>query len=165
MATMVASVPGWTEPREWEKYPEQTSQPIRLRAGEYYTLDALVKENTGGDNLAVGVTLPNGTHLRPIPVEGLLFVDPVMHRSAMLLTAGDSDSGTGSAAAAAAAASGGGSGRQQEEALSEYQSCMGSVRAQVVHCGTFLLWRLPDVSSCDPVAMAYCSVPSALFPL
>jgi hypothetical protein len=33
----------------------------------------LHKENTGGDNLAVGVTLPDGDQLWPMPVQGLLF--------------------------------------------------------------------------------------------
>lgn len=34
-AELICSVPGWTHPREWTKYPEQTSQPIRLQADEF----------------------------------------------------------------------------------------------------------------------------------
>ena len=64
-----------TSPREWNKFPEQTSAPQRLVAGEYYFLMALAKESSGGDNLAVGVTLPDRTELRPIPVAGYLFLE------------------------------------------------------------------------------------------
>eukprot|EP01043_Picozoa_sp_COSAG02_P022963 COSAG02_NODE_1211_length_13860_cov_3.931618_2_plen_1693_part_00 len=72
-ATLIASVPGWTSPRQWDKFPEQTSAPQSLAAGNYYSLMALAKEGSGGDNLAVGVALPDGTSLRPIPVAGYLF--------------------------------------------------------------------------------------------
>ena len=71
--TLIANVPGWTSPRQWDKFPEQTSAPQQLAAGNYYFLMALAKEASGGDNLAVGVTLPHGTALRPIPVVGFLF--------------------------------------------------------------------------------------------
>jgi len=66
--TLIANVP-----RQWDKFPEQTSAPQLLAAGNYYFLMALAKEASGGDNLAVGVTLPDGTALRPIPVAGFLF--------------------------------------------------------------------------------------------
>ncbi len=150
VAEMVASVPGWTEPREWTKYPEQTSRPLRLRAGVYYTLDSLAKENAGGDNLAVGVSLPSGIELRPIPVEfdgtGLLFVDPIMR-----LYSVDRRGNTDPVLQAALE-------------RSEYQSCMSYVRASAVHCGEYILWKLPDVPSCDPVPMAYAGTPeSGLF--
>jgi len=36
---------------------------------------ALAKEATGGDNLAVGARLPDGSDLSPIPVEGYLFLN------------------------------------------------------------------------------------------
>ena len=36
---------------------------------------ALAKEATGGDNLAVGAKLPDGSDLSPIPVEGYLFLN------------------------------------------------------------------------------------------
>lgn len=153
VAEMVASVPGWTEPREWGKYPQQTSRPIAMRHGEYYFMDSLAKENVGGDNLAVGVTLPSGTELRPIPVEmngtGLLFVDPVMYEYSADMQRGSFEPPLHDV--------GGSDG-------SEYQSCMSSVRASTVNCGEFLLWKLPDVPSCATVPMAYCSTPeSGLF--
>ena len=74
VAELIASVPASTSPREWDKYPEQTSSPQTLQAGSSYFLMALAKESGGGDNLAVGVTLPDGTDLRPIPVADYLFM-------------------------------------------------------------------------------------------
>ena len=70
---LIASVPERTESREWDKFPQQTSAPQRLEAGSFYLLKALAKEGRGGENLAVGVTLPDGEELRPIPVQGYLF--------------------------------------------------------------------------------------------
>jgi hypothetical protein len=49
---MIASVPGWTNSREWTKYPEQKSKPQSLAKGKIYYIEALMKEGTGGDNVA-----------------------------------------------------------------------------------------------------------------
>jgi regulation of enolase protein 1 (concanavalin A-like superfamily) len=68
----VASVPGWTSSREWTKYPEQRSASIRLEAGRFYYIAALMKEHGGGDNLAVRWRLPDGTIEEPIPATRLL---------------------------------------------------------------------------------------------
>ena len=65
--TLIASVPTWSNSREWNKFPQQQSAPITLIAGQQYYIEALQKEGTGGDNLAVGWQLPNGTLQRPIP--------------------------------------------------------------------------------------------------
>lgn len=62
----IASVNGWTNSREWSKYSSQKSVKIRLEAGKRYYIEALAKEDWGGDNLAVGWQLPNGTLERPI---------------------------------------------------------------------------------------------------
>jgi hypothetical protein len=70
---LIASVPERTDSREWDKLPQQTSAPQRLEAGSLYLLNALGKNDAGGQNLAVGVTLPDGEELRPIPVQGYLF--------------------------------------------------------------------------------------------
>lgn len=64
---MIASVPEWTNPREWGKFPSQKSQPVTLEGGKRYYIEALHKEGGGGDNLAVGWQLPNGTLEQPIP--------------------------------------------------------------------------------------------------
>ena len=69
---LIARVPGWTTSRQWDKFPEQRSALIQLTAGQLYYIEALQKEATGGDNLAVGWQLPNGTQERPIPGNRLL---------------------------------------------------------------------------------------------
>lgn len=55
---LVASVSGWTNPREWTKYPSQQSAGINLAAGQTYYVEALHKQGGGGDNLAVGWAMP-----------------------------------------------------------------------------------------------------------
>lgn len=62
----IAYVPSWARPREWERYPSQKSVAINLEAGRKYYVEALLKEDRGGDNLAVGWQLPDGTLQRPI---------------------------------------------------------------------------------------------------
>ena len=52
-ASMIASVPGWTDSCQWDKYSEQQSGTISLSAGGTYYIEALQKEGGGGDNLAV----------------------------------------------------------------------------------------------------------------
>jgi len=56
--TKIASVSGWTKSLEWTKYTSQKSAAISLTAGQYYYFEALMKEGTGGDNLAIGWTGP-----------------------------------------------------------------------------------------------------------
>ena len=70
-ARLVANVPGWTSHQEWGKYPEQTSSGIRLNAGEKYYIEALMKEQGGGDSLTVRWRLPNGQYETPIPNRSL----------------------------------------------------------------------------------------------
>lgn len=67
----IASVSGATNSREWTKYASQTSSNIPLVAGQRYYIEALHKEGTGTDNLAVGVDLPGGFQERPIPAHRL----------------------------------------------------------------------------------------------
>lgn len=50
---LVAEVPGWSSPCEWEKYPEQHSNVIFLEAESKYFIMALQKEASDHDNLAV----------------------------------------------------------------------------------------------------------------
>lgn len=63
----IATVPGWTSSRQWDKYAEQQSLALPLVEGNVYYIEALMKEQGGGDNLAVGWQLPSGTLERPIP--------------------------------------------------------------------------------------------------
>jgi hypothetical protein len=51
---LIAEVPGWTFPAEWEKYQDQQSNSIFLQAGEKYYIEALHKEEGGGDHVIVG---------------------------------------------------------------------------------------------------------------
>src|SRR5882724_8081275 len=55
---LIASVPGWSNSREWNKYPAQQSVPIGLVSGQQYYVEALQKEAQGGDNVAAGWAKP-----------------------------------------------------------------------------------------------------------
>jgi len=63
----IANVSGWTYQRQWDKYTTQRSSLVNLVAGQRYYIEALLKEGTGGDHLAVGWQLPGGALERPIP--------------------------------------------------------------------------------------------------
>lgn len=64
---MIASVNSYTSSRQWDKFPGvQNSAPVSLVAGQPYYLEVLMKEGSGADNLAVGLTLPDGTLERPM---------------------------------------------------------------------------------------------------
>jgi hypothetical protein len=62
----IASINGWTNPREWNKFKSQKSMKVKLQAGKRYYIEALHKENNQGDHLAVGWKLPSGNHELPI---------------------------------------------------------------------------------------------------
>jgi len=57
-ASLIASVPGWTDPRQWNKYSSQQSSPRTLTAGQKYYIEVLHKEYTGGDHVAVAWSGP-----------------------------------------------------------------------------------------------------------
>jgi glucose/arabinose dehydrogenase len=63
----IASSTGWTFPREWNKYPAQKSAAIDLVAGQKYYIEALHKEGTQGDHLAVGWEIAGSLSEFPIP--------------------------------------------------------------------------------------------------
>ncbi len=67
-AQLICSVPGWTPPREWTKYPEQTSKPISLQEGQFYYVEILHKEAGGGAHVSLGWQLPDGTKELPLPI-------------------------------------------------------------------------------------------------
>ncbi|HEX3134343.1 MAG TPA: PA14 domain-containing protein, partial [Planctomycetota bacterium] len=52
---------------KWEDRPGQRSEPVMLKAGRRYYIEALHKENGGLDHVEVGWQLPDGTMERPIP--------------------------------------------------------------------------------------------------
>lgn len=70
---MIAEVPGWSQSREWEKYPQQKSEPIFLEEGKSYYIKALMKEGGGGDHLAVRWQWPDGKKEEPLLAEHLVF--------------------------------------------------------------------------------------------
>jgi hypothetical protein len=65
--TMVASVTGSTNIRQWNKYPSQQSTAITLTKGKSYYIEALHKQGVGSDHIAVGWQLPGGVFETPIP--------------------------------------------------------------------------------------------------
>ena len=63
--SLIASVPDWTDPDEWYEYSQQQSAGISLIAGQKYYVEALQKEDGGGDNLAVRGPSPAKPPRRP----------------------------------------------------------------------------------------------------
>ena len=57
-ASVIAQVPGWSNRYEWYKYSEQESTTIYLRSDRRYYIEALQKEDGGGDNLAIAWSGP-----------------------------------------------------------------------------------------------------------
>ncbi len=64
---LICHVPGWSNTREWNKYPTQQSAPITLQKGVTYFLQILHKEGTGGDHIVLGWQTPSGTLELPMP--------------------------------------------------------------------------------------------------
>ncbi len=58
----------WTNSREWNKYATQKSAAITLTAGQLYYVEALMKEGTQGDNMAVGWAKPGQATSAPSEV-------------------------------------------------------------------------------------------------
>ena len=71
-ASLIASVPGWTNYREWNRYAQQQSAPIMLLAGQKYYISALQKEQGGGDSISVRWQLPDGSWEDPaVPIASI----------------------------------------------------------------------------------------------
>lgn len=71
-AAMIAYVAGWTGATEWTKYATQKSNPVALKAGQVYFIQALQKEGGGGDSLAAAWAGPTlGTS--PVVIAGDFF--------------------------------------------------------------------------------------------
>jgi hypothetical protein len=86
---LIAEVPGWNYPREWNKYSQQRSTQIYLEKGNNYYLRALAKEETGGDNLAVGWEWPDGTLDRPISGQYLYWPYGELHTNFNISSGGE----------------------------------------------------------------------------
>lgn len=86
----IALVPQWTTPREWTKFPEQKSASITLEAGKYYFIRALMKESSGGDNLAVGWEIPGQGLERPIDGKHLFRRSDQLHTNFKISASGES---------------------------------------------------------------------------
>ncbi len=78
-AKLIASVPEWTNSREWFKYPQQASASVFLEAGKVYYMSALMKEGEGGDNLAVRWQLPDGIIEAPMSAAHCYFPSTGLH--------------------------------------------------------------------------------------
>jgi glucose/arabinose dehydrogenase len=59
---------GYTNSRQWNKYTTQKSVSISLVAGQLYYVEALMKDGTSGDNLAVGWAKPGQSTSSPSEV-------------------------------------------------------------------------------------------------
>ncbi|MBL7952340.1 MAG: PQQ-dependent sugar dehydrogenase [Flavobacteriales bacterium] len=62
---IICSTPAWTLPNEFAKYPDQTSAPIFLEAGNYYYLEIIHKESSGNDQVSLWWQTP-GNSVRTI---------------------------------------------------------------------------------------------------
>jgi glucose/arabinose dehydrogenase len=70
---------GYTNFRQWTKYPEQTSVKIALVAGQRYYIEAQFKESDGGEHLSVGWQTPSAptAAVQIIPASSLTaFIPP-----------------------------------------------------------------------------------------
>lgn len=68
---VICSVPEWTNETEYTKYPSQVSASIPLVAGRYYYVEALQKEGSGGDHLAVRWQTPSNSTRTVVPGSAL----------------------------------------------------------------------------------------------
>jgi hypothetical protein len=83
---MVAEVPGWSNHNEWTKYPEQKSDAITLQAGQKYYIEALQKEEGGGDLLDVGWGGPPIIGDGPVIIDGK-YLSPFLSSFALVMEA------------------------------------------------------------------------------
>ncbi|MGF1633218.1 MAG: family 16 glycosylhydrolase [Phycisphaerae bacterium] len=60
-AQLIASHTSWTSSRQWNKFGSQQSVEISLVGGQRYFIEARMKENAGGDNMAVSWKLNDTT--------------------------------------------------------------------------------------------------------
>lgn len=66
-AKTIASAPEWAGVKDYGRHAQQQSQPVELKAGRRYYVEALMKQGGGGDHMSVKWRLPNGAEELPIP--------------------------------------------------------------------------------------------------
>ena len=64
----IASITGWSDARQWNKFASQKSATIALTAGQSYYIEVLQVEGAGGDNIAVGWSKPGQSTASPSEV-------------------------------------------------------------------------------------------------
>lgn len=82
---LISSVPGFTNSREWGKYPAQKSAAIPLIAGGVYYIEVLQKDGFGGDAIAVGWAKPGEGTASPSEVIPGTYLSSYTDSSAMVL--------------------------------------------------------------------------------
>jgi len=88
---MIASVSGYTNFREWNKYPSQKSSAITLTGGEKYYFEILHKEGEQNDNMSVGWLKPGESGSQPSEIIPSWVLSPYIIPSIVLAPNGDSD--------------------------------------------------------------------------
>ncbi|MHC4112195.1 MAG: lamin tail domain-containing protein, partial [Planctomycetota bacterium] len=78
---LIASIAGWCQSRDWNNTtgtdnPNQQSASIPLTGGQKYYIEALQKEEGGGDNLAVAWSLDNNPPINGDPPIGGAYLSP-----------------------------------------------------------------------------------------
>ncbi|MEO5893413.1 MAG: PA14 domain-containing protein [Ferruginibacter sp.] len=68
----IAAFLSWTNFRQWDKFPSQTSVSINLKKGQLYYIEVLLKQGGGGGHLSVGWKLPGASVTVPITGAALL---------------------------------------------------------------------------------------------
>ncbi len=89
-AVIIASVPGSTGFRVWDRYGSQQSALIPLVAGQRYYISALMKEHAGGDHLTVRWQPPGGPIEEPMLAHHILSsVTGQLHTNFRIASAGE----------------------------------------------------------------------------
>ena len=87
----IASVSGWTDFQQWNKYASQTSASISLTAGQSYYIEVQQQEGGGGDHVSVGWRGPGISEITPISISSNLVVADASNGSGQLVNRGASD--------------------------------------------------------------------------
>jgi hypothetical protein len=85
----IASVPRFINYMEWNRFPEQKSDPVFLEAGRFYYIRALMKEGSGSDHLLVRWQLPSGVIEEPIPANRIFLNESALHTNFSISSQGE----------------------------------------------------------------------------